>query len=133
MFSLGCIQALNCHSDKCPSGVATQDPDRGRHLDIADKTERVYSFHRNTLKALAEMLGAAGLSHTSELGPEHIIRRVSDSEIQSYDQIFTFLKPNELLDAKCEHTVFKHYWEDARSDSFLPPARIARLRFTKLE
>ena len=133
MFSLGCIQALNCHSDKCPSGVATQDPDRGRHLDIADKTERVYSFPRNTLKALAEMLGAAGLSHTSELGPEHIIRRVSDSEIQSYDQIFTFLKPNELLDAKCEHTVFKHYWEDARSDSFLPPARIARLRFTKLE
>lgn len=133
MFSLGCIQALNCHSDKCPSGVATQDPKRGRHLDIGDKTARVYHFHRNTLKALAEMLGAAGLSHPSELGPEHIIRRVSENEIQSYDQIFAFLKPNELLNANCEHTVFKHYWEDARSDSFLPPARVARLRFTKLE
>lgn len=133
MFSLGCIQALNCHSDKCPSGVATQDPNRSRHLDVADKTARVYHFHRNTLKALAEMLGAAGLSHPSELGPEHIIRRVSENEIQSYDQIFAFLKPNELLNAKCEHTVFKHYWENARSDSFLPPARIARLRFTKLE
>lgn len=133
MFSLGCIQALNCHSDKCPSGVATQDPTRSRHLDIADKTQRVYHFHRNTLKALAEMLGAAGLRHPSELGPEHIIRRVSENEIQSYDQVFTFLKPSELLNAKCEHTVFKHYWEDARADSFLPPARIARLRFTKLE
>ncbi|MDQ7727849.1 FMN-binding glutamate synthase family protein [Halomonas sp. SpR8] len=133
MFSLGCIQALNCHSDKCPSGVATQDPNRSRHLDVADKTARVYHFHRNTLKALAEMLGAAGLSHPSELGPEHIIRRASENEVQSYDQIFTFLKPNELLNTKCEHTVFKHYWEDARSDSFLPPARIARLRFTKLE
>ncbi|MBL1267080.1 MAG: FMN-binding glutamate synthase family protein [Halomonas sp.] len=133
MFSLGCIQALNCHSDKCPSGVATQDPNRSRHLDIADKTARVYHFHRNTLKALAEMLGAAGLSHPSELGPEHIIRRVSENEIQSYDQIFTFLKPNELLNAKCEHTVFKHYWENARADSFQPPAQIARLRFTKLE
>lgn len=133
MFSLGCIQALNCHSDKCPSGVATQNPNRSRHLDVADKTERVYHFHRNTLKALAEMLGAAGISHPSELGPEHIIRRVSENEIQSYDQIFAFLKPNELLDAECEHTVFKHYWEDARSDSFLPPARVARLRFTKLE
>ncbi|MCA8863762.1 MULTISPECIES: FMN-binding glutamate synthase family protein [unclassified Halomonas] len=133
MFSLGCIQALNCHSDKCPSGVATQDPKRSRHLDIADKTARVYHFHRNTLKALAEMLGAAGLSHPSELGPEHIIRRVSENEIQSYDQIFTFLKPNELLNAKCEHTVFKHYWENARADSFQPPAQIARLRFTKLE
>lgn len=133
MFSLGCIQALNCHSDKCPSGVATQDPNRSRHLDIADKTARVYHFHRNTIKALAEMLGAAGLSHPSELGPEHIIRRVSENEIQSYDQIFTFLKPNELLNAKCEHTVFKHYWENARADSFQPPAQIARLRFTKLE
>jgi len=133
MFSLGCIQALNCHSDKCPSGVATQDPKRSRHLDIADKTARVYHFHRNTLKALAEMLGAAGLSHPSELGPEHIIRRVSENEIQSYDQIFTFLKPNELLNAKCEHTVFKHYWENARADSFQPPAQVARLRFTKLE
>ncbi|OWV28776.1 FMN-binding glutamate synthase family protein [Halomonas campaniensis] len=133
MFSLGCIQALNCHSDKCPSGVATQDPNRSRHLDIADKTARVYHFHSNTLKALAEMLGAAGLSHPSELGPEHIIRRVSENEIQSYDQIFTFLKPNELLNAKCEHTVFKHYWENAQADSFQPPAQIARLRFTKLE
>ncbi|WGI26230.1 FMN-binding glutamate synthase family protein [Halomonas alkaliantarctica] len=133
MFSLGCIQALNCHSDKCPSGVATQDPNRSRHLDVADKTARVYHFHRNTLKALAEMLGAAGLSHPSELGPEHIVRRVSESEIQSYDQIFAFLKPNELLNAKCEHTVFKHYWENARADSFLPPAQVARLRFTKLE
>ncbi|MBE0399582.1 MULTISPECIES: FMN-binding glutamate synthase family protein [Halomonas] len=133
MFSLGCIQALNCHSDKCPSGVATQDPKRSRHLDIADKTERVYHFHRNTLKALAEMLGAAGLTHPSELGPEHIIRRVSENEIQSYDQVFTFLKPNELLHSKCEHTVFKHYWEDARADSFLPPPAIERLRFTKLE
>lgn len=133
MFSLGCIQALNCHSDKCPSGVATQDPNRSRHLDIADKTDRVYNFHRNTLKALAEMLGAAGLSHPSELGPEHIIRRVSENEIQSYDQMFTFLKPDELLTGKCEHTVFKQYWEDARSDSFLPSSRIARLRLTKLE
>lgn len=133
MFSLGCIQALNCHSDKCPSGVATQDPRRSRHLDVADKTARVYHFHRNTLNALGEMLGAAGLGHPSELGPEHIIRRVSDNEIQSYDQIFTFLKPNELLNASCEHTVFKHYWENARADAFQPPTQGARLRVTQLE
>ncbi|GEN29173.1 FMN-binding glutamate synthase family protein [Halovibrio variabilis] len=133
MFSLGCIQALSCHTDKCPSGVATQDPKRGQHLDVADKSERVYHYHRNTLRALAEMLAAAGLGHTNELGPEHIIRRVSENEIQSYDQLFTFLKPNELLTGNCHHTVFEQYWEDARSDSFLPPSRIAQRRFTKLE
>ncbi|QNI02149.1 FMN-binding glutamate synthase family protein [Halomonas sp. SH5A2] len=133
MFSLGCIQALSCHTDKCPSGVATQDPKRGQHLDVADKSERVYHYHRNTLRALAEMLAAAGLGHTSELGPEHIVRRVSENEIQSYDQLFTFLKPNELLIGDCHHTVFEHYWKDARADSFLPPSRIAQMRFTKLE
>lgn len=133
MFSLGCIQALNCHSDKCPSGVATQDPKRSRHLDVADKSERVYNFHRNTLKGLAEMLEAAGLQHPDELGPEHIIRRVSSNEIQSYDKLFTFLKPNELLEDNSRHTVFQNYWEEARSDSFLPPARMANLRLTKLQ
>jgi len=133
MFALGCIQSLNCHSDKCPSGVATQDPRRSRHLDVADKSERVYNFHRNTLKALAEMLGAAGLNHPGELGPEHIIRRVSSDEIQSYDKLFTFLKPNELLEGDSQHTVFKNYWEEARPDSFLPPAQVAELRLSKLE
>ncbi|MAM57458.1 MAG: FMN-binding glutamate synthase family protein [Salinicola sp.] len=132
MFSLGCIQALNCHSDKCPSGVATQDPKRSRHLDVADKSERVYNFHRNTLKGLAEMLAAAGLQHPAELGPEHIIRRVSADEIQAYDKLFTFLQPDELLNGNSQHTVFQNYWEEARPDSFLPPAQIAELRLTKL-
>ncbi|GHB07872.1 FMN-binding glutamate synthase family protein [Salinicola rhizosphaerae] len=132
MFSLGCIQALSCHSDKCPSGVATQDPKRSRHLDVSDKSERVYNFHRNTLKGLAEMLAAAGLQHPSELGPEHIIRRVSSDEIQSYDKLFTFLKPEELLGGNSQHTVFQNYWEEARADSFLPPAHVAELRLTKL-
>ena len=63
MFSLGCIQSLSCHNDKCPSGVATQDPSRGGKLDVADKSERVYHFHRNTVAALANLLEAAGLSH----------------------------------------------------------------------
>ncbi|WP_251976518.1 FMN-binding glutamate synthase family protein [Salinicola avicenniae] len=132
MFSLGCIQALNCHSDKCPSGVATQDPSRSRHLDVTDKSDRVYHFHRNTLRGLAEMLAAAGLKHPSELGPEHIIRRVSSDEIQSYDKLFTFLKPDELLEGNSQHTVFQNYWEEARPDSFLPPAQVAELRISKL-
>ncbi|HBM49047.1 MAG TPA: FMN-binding glutamate synthase family protein, partial [Marinobacter sp.] len=45
MFALGCIQALNCHTGRCPSGVATQDPRRGNKLDVPLKSERVYNFH----------------------------------------------------------------------------------------
>ena len=52
MFAVGCIQAQKCHSDRCPTGVATQDPVRQRALNVPDKGERVYHFHRNTLHAL---------------------------------------------------------------------------------
>ena len=61
MFALGCIQSLTCHTNRCPAGVATQDPMRQRALVVEDKAERVYNFHRNTLAAFAEMIAAAGL------------------------------------------------------------------------
>ena len=80
MFSLGCIQSLSCHTDRCPTGVSTQDPTRSRALVVEDKTERVRSYHAATLHALAELIAAAGLNHPHELKPEHISRRVSVHE-----------------------------------------------------
>src|SRR5690606_17767158 len=56
MFAIGCIQSRTCHTNRCPTGVATQDPLRQRALVVPDKAERVYHFHRNTLQALSEML-----------------------------------------------------------------------------
>src|SRR5690606_41501686 len=70
MFSLGCIQSLSCHNDRCPTGIATQDPRRWRNLDPQDKATPVYQFHLNTVRALRDLLSAAGLTHPSELGPE---------------------------------------------------------------
>ena len=132
MFALGCIQSLSCHNDKCPTGIATQDPSRWRQLDPTDKAERVRNFHENTLRALRDLLGAAGLNDPSELGPEHILRRVSPIEIRSMATLYRYLAPGELLDRVPGHAVFREYWADARSDSFQPPARIAALRGTKL-
>ncbi len=132
MFALGCIQSLSCHNDKCPTGIATQDPSRWRPLDPTDKAERVRNFHENTLRALRDLLGAAGLNDPSELGPEHILRRVSPIEIRSMATLYRYLAPGELIDRVPGHAVFREYWADARSDSFQPPARIAALRGTKL-
>ena len=75
---------------------------------------------------------AAGLNDPSELGPEHILRRVSPIEIRSMATLYRYLSPGELLDRVPGHAVFREYWADARSDSFDPPARIAALRGTKL-
>lgn len=75
MFALGCIQSRSCHTDHCPTGVATQDLERQRALVVPDKAERVRNFHELTVKALAELVGAAGLGHPSEIGAELITVR----------------------------------------------------------
>ncbi|KAF1691847.1 FMN-binding glutamate synthase family protein [Pseudoxanthomonas koreensis] len=131
MFALGCIQSLSCHTDRCPTGIATQNPHRWKHLDPADKATRVYHFHDNTLQALHDLLCAAGLEHPSELGPEHILRRVSPVEIRSLASLYRYLRPGELLDRIPDHAVFHDFWAEARSDAFLPPARVAALRRSK--
>lgn len=119
MFALGCIQAQMCHTNHCPVGVATQDKGLEKALDVADKSERVYNFHRNTIKALGEVVQAAGFSHPSQIGPHHIYQRQGPTTINSYGDIYTFLKPRELLDG-CERPRFMKFWEMARADSFQP-------------
>lgn len=131
MFALGCIQAQSCHNDLCPTGVATQDPSRWKHLDVADKALRVQRFHDNTLVALRDLIGAAGLVHPQQLGPEHILRRESPTRVRSLGAMYRFLEPGELIHGAPEHAVFKAFWADARSDSFQPPERMRRLRETK--
>ncbi|MDH1629513.1 FMN-binding glutamate synthase family protein [Pseudomonas mosselii] len=120
MFAIGCIQSQSCHTNKCPTGVATQDPLRQRALVVPEKAERVASFHRNTLHALAEMLAAAGLDHPSELKPKHLARRISASEISLFSQLHTFLKPGELLSGAIDSEFYARMWRMARSDSFAP-------------
>lgn len=119
MFALGCIQSQSCHTDRCPTGIATQDPKRSKHLDIPDKATRVFQYHRNTMRALRELLSAAGLSHTTQLTPEHILRRVSPVEVRSIGALYRFLKPGDLIGKIPDHAVFQDFWAKARSDSFL--------------
>lgn len=132
MFALGCIQSLSCHTGKCPTGVATQDPRRSEKLDVEDKSVRVYNFHKNTLDALQNLLQASGLNHPSELGPEHIVRRMSSTEIRSYLDLYHFLEPGALLEGETGHSVFDKFWEHADAESFAPPSFIKELRETKL-
>jgi glutamate synthase domain-containing protein 2 len=131
MFALGCIQSQTCHTDKCPTGVATQDPSRQRALVVPDKAERVYRFHVNTMKALKEMLAAAGLTHPDQLGPEHVIRRVSSNEVRSLAALHHWVAPGELLGGEPDHPVFKIFWPQANPDSFDAPPSLLALRTSK--
>jgi glutamate synthase domain-containing protein 2 len=118
MFAVGCIQAQTCHTGNCPTGVTTQDATRQRALVVPDKATRVKEFHHSTLHALAELVAAAGLTHPNQLKPEHIIRRISSTEVTSLATLYKFLKPGELLADASSHRVFAYYWEKARAESF---------------
>ena len=121
MFALGCIQSQSCHTDRCPTGVATQDELRQKALDVPDKTARVANFHLNTLKALKELIAAAGLSHPSELKPHHIVRRVSVNQVKLVSALLPYLKPGQLLDASQLDNlppVYGLYWPVAQAESF---------------
>ena len=81
MFALGCIQSLSCHTDRCPTGVTTQDPTRNRALVVPHKIERVYNYHHATLHALSELLAAAGLEHPQQIRSIHFSQRSSTTEV----------------------------------------------------
>jgi glutamate synthase domain-containing protein 2 len=118
MFAVGCIQSQHCHTNRCPTGVATQDALRQRALVVPEKAERVYNFHRNTMKALAEILAAAGLEHPNDIGPHHLVRRVSSTRIQLFSQLHIYLEPGELLQENIRHEFYDTSWKMARADSF---------------
>lgn len=86
MFSLGCIQALRCNTNKCPAGVATQDKALQKGLVITDKVERVYHFHKNTLHAAIELLAACGKSDFKEVGMDMFSR--GDEFVRLADHYF---------------------------------------------
>lgn len=88
MLALGCIQALRCNTNKCPVGVATTNPSLYSGLDPDNKAVRVANYHRQTLHAFADLLGAMGLSHPSQLERHRIHRRISHTEERTYDQIY---------------------------------------------
>src|SRR5882757_873963 len=117
MFSLGCIQSLSCHTDRCPTGVTTQDPTRARALVVPHKIDRVYNYHHATLQALAELLAAAGLDHPQQLRPIHFSQRTSTTEVLSFAKLYQSLRPGELIDGTNDPR-FRDAWALARADSF---------------
>ena len=120
MFALGCIQSQSCHTNRCPTGVATQDESRQRALVVPDKAERVRRFHASTLHALADLIAAAGLRHPSEIAPRHMVRRVSATEVRLFSELHTFLKRGALVDGSLSDGLYAKSWAMASATSFDP-------------
>ena len=121
MFALGCIQAQQCHTGSCPTGVTTQDPLRQQSLVVPDKAQRVVNFHHQTLRALKELVQAAGLEHPQDITAHHIVRRTSDRKVVSLAQLsLSQLPDNALLkdDLRGLPLIYQNHWAAASSDTF---------------
>lgn len=88
MLAVGCIQALECNANTCPTGVATQDPSLMNGLDVNDKSVRVYQYHKKTVNAFIEILAAAGATSGKSLKKSQFYRRVDSDRVMSFEELY---------------------------------------------
>jgi len=120
MLALGCIQALQCNKNTCPTGVATQDPELFSGLVVADKKKRVANFHLETVHGFIELLAAAGLKSPAEITRHHVLRRISMNEVRKYSDIFPYLPQGCLLEESKVPADWLSDWRAADASSFHP-------------
>lgn len=123
MLSMGCIQALKCNTNECPTGVATSNPHLIKGLHVPSKAERVYRFHHETVHHLAELLSALGFSHPRELGRDVINRRLTDGLVKTYEELRPTMPEGWLLNEKNWLTLSQQWQQSlmrAQPGSFAP-------------
>lgn len=118
MFALGCIQALECHSNTCPTGIATQDPSLVKGLVPDQKSVRVARFQQETVKSAMELMASAGISHPDDVDRTVVSMRVDRTKIQTFAETYPELKNGCLLEESTVPDNFIAFWKRASAASF---------------
>ena len=97
MLSIGCIQAQQCHTGKCPTGVATQNPWLKRGLDPSDKSLRLAQYLKTFRKDILRVCHAAGVVHPALMDSRHL--EISDGQLgfRSIEEVFGYQKASRLV------------------------------------
>ena len=120
MMAVGCIQALECNHNTCPTGVATQDPELNKGLVVSDKKIRVANYHRETVKAFVELMAASGLDDPDKINRNHVYQRVEQHLSRSYAQTYPYIPEGCLLESGSTPRKWKKYMAQADPNSFSP-------------
>ena len=118
MMAVGCIQALECNNNHCPTGVATQDPELVAGLNVEDKKDRVANYHTETIHSFVELMAAAGIDEHEKIKRSHINRRISMNTIKRYDEIYPYVEKGAFLNVGTCPEKYKRSLAEASAESF---------------
>ncbi|WP_179333463.1 FMN-binding glutamate synthase family protein [Winogradskyella costae] len=114
MLSIGCIQALQCNTNTCPVGVATQNPSLVKGLVVEDKAPRAKRYHEATIHSFLELVAAAGLNSPAELTRDHISKRVGLYVVKTYHDIYPPIEEGSLLNIDTIPQEYKKFFQLTR-------------------
>jgi glutamate synthase domain-containing protein 2 len=117
MMALGCIQALECNRNTCPTGVATQDPELVKGLVVDDKKVRVANFHKHTVESFVELMAAAGIDNPRKLNRHQISRRVFMDEVKTLEEIYPSIPVGSMRNGSMPEK-YRMSFESASADKF---------------
>ncbi|MDQ8046322.1 MAG: FMN-binding glutamate synthase family protein [Patulibacter sp.] len=117
MMATGCIQSLRCHTNTCPTGVATQDPKLARSLDVPTKTERVANYQKATVDSALKIMAAMGITDPSDLDPILLHRNDELPWSHDYTALYSWLRPGQLLEGDAPES-WTALWGRAHADTF---------------
>ena len=120
MFALGCIQSLSCHTDRCPTGVTTQDPTRNRALVRAAQDRARLQLSPRDAACAGRAARAPPASNIRRSCGRSISRSAArPPKCARSHKLYPSLRPGELLDGTNDPR-YRDAWAMARADSFQP-------------
>ncbi len=120
MLALGCIQALECNQNSCPTGIATHNKELVAGLDITDKKSRIANFHKETIESFVELMAAAGIKDPKDIDRSMVYRRLNMHESQPYSFIYPYVPTGCLMVEDNSPGEWRVHMEQADPDSFQP-------------
>ena len=130
MLALGCIQALECNRNICPTGITTQKPDLVAGLVVDQKAPRIRNFHEETVRGLGELLAASGQEHPEEMTRDDIYHRVGSSKILRFDELYPPVEHGCMLNGNTPPE-YQRYVDAASADTFQTSFRLGKPRDAK--
>jgi len=88
MFSLGCIQALQCNKNTCPTGITTHNPRLQKGLDPTDKSARVFHYHHNLEHEVGVIAHSCGVTEPRQLQRKHARRVMENGRSIRLDKLY---------------------------------------------